>query len=417
MRTVAALLFLFTCLESFESSSATPVCTNGFTLINNKCLKLLNTPVNHKAAEISCSSFGATLVTVKNDHDNQAIATIVGSSTPLVWLGLYCFSSNSSQCLWDDESGSARSYNNFSSGFPLVALGQCVYYSTQGALTGKWLSAECESQRMAFVCELPTTFADNCLHNYNGYCYTFSSSPQTFIGAQSTCAQTCGNLASVHSPNENRYITTFAPQDYYYIGAIWKTDYSLRWMDGSAWDYNNIDPIYPNRYNYCLHMSTITTSGSGFWYGDDCSLSRKYVCKREAGVPCTTVPPPVTVRPSSTNPSNCNAGLLMSPGVFTSPNYPQNYFNNENCTYQLSTLGSYRITLKFSNFRTESNYDFVSVYDGPTTSSPSLGRYSGNIGSFYVSSSENNMLVTFTSDAGVVFQGFTARFYSVVHRS
>lgn len=164
-------------------------------------------------------------------------------------------------------------------------------------------------------------------------------------------------------------------------------------------------------------MSTITTSGSGFWYGDDCSLSRKYVCKREAGVPCTTVPPPVTVRPSSTNPSNCNAGLLMSPGVFTSPNYPQNYFNNENCTYQLSTLGSYRITLKFSNFRTESNYDFVSVYDGPTTSSPSLGRYSGNIGSFYVSSSENNMLVTFTSDAGVVFQGFTARFYSVVHRS
>lgn len=68
MRTVAALLFLFTCLESFESSSATPVCTNGFTLINNKCLKLLNTPVNHKAAEISCSSFGATLVTVKNDH-------------------------------------------------------------------------------------------------------------------------------------------------------------------------------------------------------------------------------------------------------------------------------------------------------------------------------------------------------------
>lgn len=44
----------------------TPVCTHGFTLINDKCWKLFNNPVNHTEAEKSCNSFGATLVTVKS---------------------------------------------------------------------------------------------------------------------------------------------------------------------------------------------------------------------------------------------------------------------------------------------------------------------------------------------------------------
>ncbi|CAA20940.1 C-type LECtin [Caenorhabditis elegans] len=412
MHTISALLIFTVCLASCVTSS--PICTNGFTLINNKCLKLFSTPVNHTTAEKSCGSFGATLVQAKNNIDNQAIATIAGSgSSTLIWLGLYCFESDPSQCFWDDETGSAHTYNNFSSGFPIVELGQCVYYSTQGVLTGKWLSENCESQRISYICELPTTIADSCKYNYNGYCYTFSTADAPFSTAQGICAQSCGNLASIHSSNEARYLTTFAPEGYYYIGAVWHHDSSLIWLDRSAWDYSDIDPIFP-RVDYCLKMSAFNGYPTGMWYSNNCVDNNKYVCKRPAGVQCPAVPP-TTVAPSS---SYCNAGRLMNNAVITSPNYPENYFNNANCTYTLSTLGSYKIILVFYDFRLEAGRDFVTVYDGETTSSPVLAaRLSGTIkGGFSYTSTGNNMLVTFTSDASIVGPGFTARFTSVIYR-
>lgn len=126
-----ALLLLIICFKACLNSPL--ICTNGFTLLNKKCLKLFDTKVNHTSAESSCNSFGATLVTVKNVNvhkfikpsanscvkfqDEQAIATVVAaSSARLIWLGLYCFDSDPAKCLWDDNSGSAQSYDNFSIG-------------------------------------------------------------------------------------------------------------------------------------------------------------------------------------------------------------------------------------------------------------------------------------------------------------
>ncbi|CAB04882.1 C-type LECtin [Caenorhabditis elegans] len=418
MQAIAALLFLSIYLENFLTSSRSIHCTDGFTLINSKCLKLFPSLVSHTVAESSCNSYGATLVTVKNVKDDEAIAAIAGSSTPLIWLGLYCFDSDPAQCLWDDVSGSASNYNNFSAGFPLVVLGQCVYYSTQGALAGKWLSEECESQHVAYICELPITYTDNCDFNYNGYCYTFSSttnSINTFISAQGTCAQDCGYLASIHSPLEIRYINTFAPHAYFYIGAIWKNDGSLYWLDNSPWDYNNIDPVQTNRVDYCLTMSTTNfgSSPAGFWFSTNCNNPGYYICKRQAGVQCSAAPP-ATVTPSPANPSNCNAGRLMSDGIITSPNFPQNYFNNANCAYQISTLGSMRIALTFTFFNTQP-YDLVTIYDGETSSSPVLGKYGGNQSSLTFTSSRNNMLVTFITDGKDTSNGFSARFSSIVY--
>ncbi|CAB04034.1 CUB domain-containing protein [Caenorhabditis elegans] len=410
-----ALLLLIICFKACLNSPL--ICTNGFTLLNKKCLKLFDTKVNHTSAESSCNSFGATLVTVKNVNDEQAIATVVAaSSARLIWLGLYCFDSDPAKCLWDDNSGSAQSYDNFSIDFPLVDAGHCVYLSTLGALAGKWISEDCESKLMSYICELPTTHADDCTYNYNGYCYTFSSTAEPFIIAQTKCAETYGDLVSIHSSNENRYIETFAAQDYYLIGAVWKLDNSLYWLDKSKWDYNNTDPENSYRGDYCVAMSTVISSPipSGFWFSTNCTRPAKYICKRPAGVQSTTASP-VTVAPSPANPSNCNAGLLMSPGVITSPNYPENYFNNENCTYQLSTLGAYKIALRFASFSTEAN-DVVTVYDGLTTDSPCLRRCSGTQRPFALTSSGNTMLVTFTSDSKGISSGFYARFSSIVYR-
>lgn len=162
-------------------------------------------------------------------------------------------------------------------------------------------------------------------------------------------------------------------------------------------------------------MSTTNfgSSPAGFWFSTNCNNPGYYICKRQAGVQCSAAPP-ATVTPSPANPSNCNAGRLMSDGIITSPNFPQNYFNNANCAYQISTLGSMRIALTFTFFNTQP-YDLVTIYDGETSSSPVLGKYGGNQSSLTFTSSRNNMLVTFITDGKDTSNGFSARFSSIVY--
>lgn len=58
-------------------------------------------------------------------------------------------------------------FSNFSNGFPLVQLGNCVYYSTRGVLAEKWLNSDCAGNRMAYICELPPTFKGNWTNSYS----------------------------------------------------------------------------------------------------------------------------------------------------------------------------------------------------------------------------------------------------------
>uniref|UniRef100_A0A1I7U563 C-type LECtin n=2 Tax=Caenorhabditis tropicalis TaxID=1561998 RepID=A0A1I7U563_9PELO len=373
------LLLLLSSLIAFSHSS-TPICRYGFTLINNKCLMLSISKLSHSAAEATCAGLGATLVTVKNSDDNRAISTIA-ASVPLVWIGLYCFDSDPSKCLWDDSTGSAESYNSFSTGFPLTEVGKCVYYSTQGALAGKWLSGDCVTDTRAFVCELPYTYADDCFFNYNGFCFSFHSTPATFPDAQFICEQECGNLASISSANENRYLSI------------------------------NLDPSFTHNYN-CMTKSNVQrdTDVSGFWFGVSCTTPYSFICKRPAGVKCNGSVPPVTVTPVLSNPSNCNSSLLFAPGVITTPNYPKNYDNNVLCTYNLATLGSNKIRLRFTHFNTEECCDTMSVYDGDSISSPRMGYYGGSLSPFSLVSTGNTMTLRFQSNQNIVASGIRATF-------
>ncbi|EFP03355.1 hypothetical protein CRE_09480 [Caenorhabditis remanei] len=83
----AVIPFVLFSIFHTVTAASTPVCTSGFTLINNKCLKLYTTPASHSAAEESCRSVGATLVTVKNENENQAFTSIVGSTVSFVPVG------------------------------------------------------------------------------------------------------------------------------------------------------------------------------------------------------------------------------------------------------------------------------------------------------------------------------------------
>ncbi|ULU08354.1 hypothetical protein L3Y34_019491 [Caenorhabditis briggsae] len=197
---------IFVPILVFYCVAAEPICTNGFTLVNNKCLKLMSTTTNYNSAEQYCRGFGATLMTVKDSVENDDIKTFLKSSASMVWMGIYCITNE--QCFWDDSSKNVSNYSNFATGFPLTDEGNCVYFAVA---TGKWISGDCDSQQRASVCEMPTTVADDCPNNFNGNCYTFHDK-QKFGDAQKICQQESGNLASIISEQENRYIMSQASQ-------------------------------------------------------------------------------------------------------------------------------------------------------------------------------------------------------------
>lgn len=91
-----------------------------------------------------------------------------------------------------------------------------------------------------------------------------------------------------------------------------------------------------------------------------------------------------------------------------------NYGNNADCSWLISPNDSIEsIVLTFNDFATSTG-DVVTVYDGPTTSSPVLGTFSGTTLPSAVTSTQGKMLVRFTSDGATNEKGWSAKYATTV---
>lgn len=106
-------------------------------------------------------------------------------------------------------------------------------------------------------------------------------------------------------------------------------------------------------------------------------------------------------------------------GTFSDGSGGNNYCNNQNCQWLIQPPQATTVTLSFSAFDVESIsqdgftiYDAVEVYDGVNTSSPMLGRFTGNTLPPTVTSTGGSMYVKFYSDILVNKQGWTANYTS-----
>ncbi|CAO4364185.1 unnamed protein product [Caenorhabditis nigoni] len=405
------VVFLFCLPLVFSELNIT--CTNGFTLISNKCLRLFVEPKSRRNAERQCSTFAGTLVTIKSAEDNGAVSTIMGNSTKRAWIGLYCFENDPAKCSWDNEDGTAKDYNNFAENFPYIEMDKCVYLKSSGKLAGKWLSGDCQEDQRSFVCEIPTTFEADCELNFNGNCYYPSANKSIgFENARKSCEAVCGDLVSIHSAAEIRFIKNFYKDhpdaNSIYIGARSWPGHYYRWVDNSKFDFFNFDT---NRGN-CLTMSLKTTESktSGFWYGTDCLATEHFLCKRPIGKDCESTPSTVVPLESKEYYS-----FFMNSGTFSSPNYPKNYTANSTSVYSLATLGSQKIRLTFNEILTEPDYDQILIYDGDSVESPLIGNLTGvHFEKKIVESSTNNLYITFVTDSTVNLLGFSASFQSII---
>ncbi|XP_035652196.1 deleted in malignant brain tumors 1 protein-like isoform X2 [Oncorhynchus keta] len=127
----------------------------------------------------------------------------------------------------------------------------------------------------------------------------------------------------------------------------------------------------------------------------------------------TTAEPWRTVDPSGTS-APCGGYLTASKGQFNSPNYPRNYPNNADCTWNIQTpSGSQIVQLEFLYVNLEGDfnckYDSISVYDGYSAYNRLLGKLCGGQSSTFYSTG-SSITVRFTSDSSSTYKGFQAEY-------
>jgi uncharacterized repeat protein (TIGR01451 family) len=96
-----------------------------------------------------------------------------------------------------------------------------------------------------------------------------------------------------------------------------------------------------------------------------------------------------------------------SGNIYDSGGSGGNYGNNENITTVLDATANKVMSITFNSFDTESGYDIFYIYDGPTTSDPLLGSYSGTSLPPDFTSSGQFLTLLFISDSNIKRPGYS----------
>jgi len=90
-----------------------------------------------------------------------------------------------------------------------------------------------------------------------------------------------------------------------------------------------------------------------------------------------------------------------------------NYQDNTNATITIAPIGAMDLTLHFDTFSFETNYDYLTIYDGPSTASPLIGAYTGNTlpNGGTITSTNGSVTLVQTSDMGVNQAGFVMHWH------
>ncbi|XP_057333900.1 tolloid-like protein 1 [Microplitis mediator] len=112
--------------------------------------------------------------------------------------------------------------------------------------------------------------------------------------------------------------------------------------------------------------------------------------------------------------SVCNHTMYINDELVSleSPNYPEPYGLDVKCTWHLVTKKNYQILMTLNYFKLERSkncvYDSLQVRDGDNNSSPLIGSYCGEMDPWEITSTDNNLYVTFVSDSFEQDNGFSA---------
>ncbi|MEZ4922955.1 MAG: M4 family metallopeptidase [Crocinitomicaceae bacterium] len=171
------------------------------------------------------------------------------------------------------------------------------------------------------------------------------------------------------------------------------------------WDFgdgNTSTSVSPSHTYADTGLYTITLIADGGLCGIDTTTWVDYI-DVDTSYACIVILPTSGTGPTQTS---CDGTLYDSGGPSS------NYGGNEDAQITIQPFGASTVTIDFISFAVEAgtsgncNYDYVRVYDGPTTSDPLIDTYCNNNVPTTITSTGNALTIVFHSDQGLELAGF-----------
>ncbi|XP_022082062.1 secretory phospholipase A2 receptor-like [Acanthaster planci] len=277
------------------------VCPSGWRIHGGQCYQF-NTysAMSWTDAKHTCEVQGAFLASIFSEDENMFIVHQFDDLTSIgitdVWIGISDYTTDG-QFAWAE--GASASYTKWNAGMPVNTPNQpdcgTIYV---GDSTGSWSSANC-FRPQSFVCKIPVgqpvsplnpiSGVGNCPTEWNLFgdsCYFIDSSPTLFHDAESICEARGAKLASIHSAEEQSYLSlrTSMMNTNLWIGLHDQSNEgNFEWLDNTPLDFTNWNTGEPNDYGNgedCVHLRTDELQ-AGTWNDQACDVSYGYICKKD----------------------------------------------------------------------------------------------------------------------------------------
>ncbi|XP_041096216.1 macrophage mannose receptor 1-like [Polyodon spathula] len=296
-------------VEKREVSMYPGSCLKGWVSFNSRCYQYVQVKKTWADAELFCLSVGGNLASVHSVEENNFIQNLINkndASNTITWLGgSDCFKEGS----WYWTDGSKWDYNIWNKGEPNNFLVENCLQINYGGSNLQFLQEPvimfptAVSVVVCFALALSQTTAQDdkkkevekreasmcggfCLKgwvSFNNQCYQYVKDRKTWADAELFCLSVGGNLASVHSIEENNFIQNLINKNDASNTITWLggsdcfKEGSWYWTDGSKWDYNIWNKGEPNNFlvENCLQ---INFGAPGGWNDMACLNLYPFVC-------------------------------------------------------------------------------------------------------------------------------------------
>ncbi|KAG7156359.1 macrophage mannose receptor 1-like 9 [Homarus americanus] len=304
-------------------------CVGDWMLINDRCYKVFLETTTWARGEALCLSYSGHLTSVgsRGEEDNIKRVlemTLLEQTHPLIWVGLHL--DGESGHVWSD--GTAVQYVRWGIEQPDSHRGQ-LRCGTAYTSTLMLADADCYTF-LPFICEAPQGMkhptspltkspdvlcdGDTSWLLFGDQCYRFFSAsydnPETWRSSRLRCREQGGELASIHTNEENYWILSKIlglSDEMVWVGGRSVLDSGYQWLDNTTFDFDNWARGEPNNILGQEDCIVLYSQQEGRWGDRSCDTLAGSICKRRHGTNPST--PAVT---TATPLGHCLQGWLHS---------------------------------------------------------------------------------------------------------
>ncbi|KFU84338.1 Macrophage mannose receptor 1, partial [Chaetura pelagica] len=285
--------------ESGEAEVTYPGCPKGWVKHGFYCYFVVQLPKTFSDAKKVCEENQGYLATVTDRYEQALFTSVIGfSPAKHFWIGL---SDTEEEGVFKWASGDAVTFTHWNVGMPGKESG-CVAMTT-GTSAGLWDILNCEEKNM-FLCKQlvkgvtpppppATTPPPSCPEGwqstpYSSFCFKVGREKmQTWFGARDFCRAIGGDLACIHSEEEQKLMVDL--RESYHHSSYWmglnalESDGGFVWSDGSPVNFEKWVDGEPNNYDGNEKCGVFSTYNYMMWNDLFCEYIQDYVCQIKKG--------------------------------------------------------------------------------------------------------------------------------------